>query len=161
VRGVSPGDTVVFGDLRITAVQALHDPRRTPLGARAQPLGFVFESGGTRAYFAGDTDAFPEMREFGPLDLALVPVWGWGPTLGDGHLDPRGASRVLPLLRPRIAVPIHWGTYFPLALRLGWGHRLSEPPLEFARLAAREAPEVEVRVLQPGESTDFGQTAGP
>ena len=24
-----------------------------------------------------------------PVDVALLPIWGWGPTLGEGHLDPR------------------------------------------------------------------------
>jgi len=33
------------------------------------------------------------------------------------------------------------------------GDRLREPPREFARAAARLASAVEVRVLQPGEST--------
>jgi L-ascorbate metabolism protein UlaG (beta-lactamase superfamily) len=159
VRGMSPGDRVEVGELTISAVTALHDPRRTPLGARAQPVGFVFESAGTRAYFAGDTEPFPGMSDLGPLDLALMPVWGWGPTLGEGHLDPAEAAGVLPLLRPRLAVPIHWGTYFPVGLRRRWGDRLSEPPLEFARLASEQAPDVRVEVLEPGEGIDFGQTS--
>src|SRR6185503_2691890 len=103
-------------------------------------------------YFAGDTGLFAGMARLPTLDLALLPVWGWGPRLGPGHLDPVGAAEALTLLRPRIAVPIHWGTYSPL-----WYLRppayLSEPGVAFAREAARLAPEVEVRVLTPGEST--------
>jgi hypothetical protein len=52
-------------------------------------------------------------------------------------------------------VPIHWGTFFPVALRRLRPQFLTEPPLEFARLAARIAPEVEVRVLQPGDETSI------
>jgi L-ascorbate metabolism protein UlaG (beta-lactamase superfamily) len=84
------------------------------------------------------------------LDLALLPVWGWGPKVGEGHLAPRTAAEALQLLRPRVAVPIHWGTFFPFWLR---GHsRLSDPPHEFARHASELAPGVDVRILQPGES---------
>jgi L-ascorbate metabolism protein UlaG (beta-lactamase superfamily) len=86
------------------------------------------------------------------LDLALLPVWGWGSRLGPGHLDPRTAAEALPMLRPRIAVPIHWGTFFPLAARRRHWHLLSDPPREFERLAAEAAPQVQVRVLEPGDS---------
>ena len=57
------------------------------------------------------------MAELAPLDVALLPVWGWGPTLGPGHMDPADAAEALGLLRPRIAVPIHWGTIHPLGCR--------------------------------------------
>jgi L-ascorbate metabolism protein UlaG (beta-lactamase superfamily) len=93
----------------------------------------------------------------GPLDVALLPIWGWGPTLGPGHLDPETAAEALALLRPARAVPIHWGTYAP-----AWTRRarppafLTGPPGEFARHAARLAPGVEVVVLPPGGSMPLG-----
>jgi L-ascorbate metabolism protein UlaG (beta-lactamase superfamily) len=84
------------------------------------------------------------------LDTALLPVWGWGPTLGSGHLDPRRAAEALRLLRPRRAIPIHWGTFRPIGM--GWSRMrfLTHPPQAFARHAAEMAPEVEVRVVAPG-----------
>ena len=46
------------------------------------------------------------MSELGPgIDLALVPIWGWGPKLGPGHLDPETAAEALALIRPRLAIP--------------------------------------------------------
>ena len=90
----------------------------------------------------------------GALDLALVPIWGWGPRLGPGHLDPERAAEALTLLRPRVAVPIHWGTLFPRGQR-DRSRRLTDPPHEFAREAARVAPEVDVRILSPGDSLDL------
>jgi L-ascorbate metabolism protein UlaG (beta-lactamase superfamily) len=78
-------------------------------------------------------------------------VWGWGPSLGAGHMDPLGAARALALLRPRVAVPIHWGTFFPAGLRRLRGSALVEPPREFARRAEALAPGVDVHVLAPGE----------
>ncbi len=80
-----------------------------------------------------------------------MPIWGWGPSLGPGHLDPRRAAEALALLRPRVAVPIHWGTYYPVqATRLRLPAFLREPVWTFERLAAELAPEVEVRVLEVG-----------
>ncbi len=48
------------------------------------------------------------------LDVALVPVAGWGPRLGPGHMDALQAAQAVALLAPRVAIPIHWGTLLPL-----------------------------------------------
>ena len=161
VEEVVPGDTLRVGAVSITAVEAVHDGRRWPFGAGAGSLGFVV-GGSSRTYFAGDTDVFPEMSGLGALDLALLPVWGWGPTLGHGHMGPAAAARALALLRPRIAVPIHWGTLYPVGLGRYRPHLLTEPPRVFARIAAELAPAVAVRVLEPGSSLALrSQTAQP
>jgi L-ascorbate metabolism protein UlaG (beta-lactamase superfamily) len=150
VAALRPGEAGEVGGVRVGAVAAAHDPRRRPLGPRADPLGFVLEAG-VRVYFAGDTDLFDGMSEIGPVDLALLPVAGWGPELGNGgHLDPESAARAAALIRPKVAVPIHWGTLYPRGRRLGeW---FTEPARRFAAHAAELAPDVEVRVLAPGES---------
>lgn len=150
------GEGAELAGLTIAATPARHDTRRHPLGQSTDAVGYLLGEPGRQVYFAGDTDVFPEMTRLAEaLDAALVPVWGWGPTLGPGHLDPRAAAAALRLLHPRLAIPIHWGTLFPIGLdRLGGkGGLLSDPPHEFAREAARLAPQVEVRVLQPGEAT--------
>jgi L-ascorbate metabolism protein UlaG (beta-lactamase superfamily) len=126
-------------------------------GTEIEPLGYVIRGGGHAVYFAGDTELFEEMSELAPLDLALVPVWGWGPSVGAGHLNPESAARALALLRPRVAVPIHWGTFYPAGLRRLRPEPLVRPPLEFARMARDLAPEVDVRVLQPGSETSLDQ----
>jgi L-ascorbate metabolism protein UlaG (beta-lactamase superfamily) len=150
------GESAGVGGLTITAVKAVHDGRRAPLGERAEAVGYAI-SGSRRVYFAGDTDLFDEMAELeGGLDLALLPISGWGRTLGEGHLDPGRAARALEMLRPRIAVPIHWGTLYPMGLRRFMSYQLVEAPREFAREAARRAPKVEVRILEPGESLRLG-----
>jgi L-ascorbate metabolism protein UlaG (beta-lactamase superfamily) len=150
VMEVVEDEELSFGPVTVRATHADHDGRRRPWRIEAAPLGFII-SGSRRIYFAGDTDLFPGMAGLIPnLDLALIPIWGWGATLGDGHLDPRRAADALRLLRPRIAVPIHWGTYRPLHL----GTRaafLADPAETFVREAATAAPEVEIRLLRPGE----------
>ena len=57
------------------------------------------------------------------------------------------------LLRPRIAIPVHWGTLFPVGLSRLRPKTLKEPPLVFEENAARLAPDVDVRILAPGETT--------
>jgi L-ascorbate metabolism protein UlaG (beta-lactamase superfamily) len=142
------------GRLRVRATRALHAGFRAPFGPVGGCLGFVAE-GDRRVYFAGDTDIFPEMVDLGPVEVALVPVAGWGPTLGPGHMDAAAAAEALRLIRPRVAIPIHWGSLVPFGLhRRTWSY-LVQPPLEFAERARRLTPEVEVRVLQPGDSFEF------
>lgn len=152
---LTAGETTEIAGLPLSATRADHDSRRHPFGPPAEALGYLLGGAGRQVYFAGDTDAFPEMATLAEeLEVALLPVWGWGPSLGPGHLDPRAAAETLKLLRPRLAIPIHWGTLFPFALDLlrGKAPLLSDPPHEFARVAADLAPEVDVQVLQPGEA---------
>jgi len=153
---VQEGETLSIGELEIRAVPADHEGSRGPFGASAKPLGFVV-SGSKSIYFAGDTDLFDGMGELGPIDVALIPIWGWGPHLGGGgHLDPAGAAEAAARIRPGLVVPIHWGTYFPI--HLGLTRRPSfvdVPPLEFLAAMKETAPEVEVAVLKPGESLEL------
>jgi L-ascorbate metabolism protein UlaG (beta-lactamase superfamily) len=158
VDEVDVGDTISVGSVTVTATHAEHEGERGPLGVRGPALGFVVE-GSRRVYFAGDTDLFDGMSELGALDVAFLPIWGWGPTLGRGkHMDPERAARALTLVRPRIAVPIHWGTYHPIhhgVLKLP--AFLNDPPGRFVEAAAALAPGVEVAVLQPGESLELAR----
>lgn len=156
VEELAVGDTTAVGPLQVTATPALHNGFRPPFGPTTEALGFVI-GGNLRIYFAGDTDLFPEMADLGgDLDVALLPVWGWGRRLGPGHLDPERAAKALRLLRPRLAIPIHWGSL--RAARLAPSARVApdepdfmvEPPHLFARHAAELAPDVEVRILPPG-----------
>jgi L-ascorbate metabolism protein UlaG (beta-lactamase superfamily) len=155
VTEVEEGNEATFGSLTVRATHAEHGGKRTPGRARGPALGYVVE-GSRTIYFAGDTALFDGMDGLAAnLDVALLPIWGWGPSLGRGlHLDPRSAAEALRLLRPRIAIPIHWGTYRPL--HRGAGARfLSEPAEAFTREASTLAPEVEVKVLRPGERFSF------
>ena len=156
VEEMGVGETLTIGEVELTAVRARHDGYRDRhRGTPIEPLGYLIRRGGLTVYFAGDTDLFPEMSELGQVDVALLPVWGGGPSVGEGHLDPERAVRALELIRPRLAVPIHWGTFYPAGLRRLVPGPLTEPPREFARLASRSAPEVEVRVVEPGDETSL------
>jgi L-ascorbate metabolism protein UlaG (beta-lactamase superfamily) len=154
VLGVEAGDVVPVAGLRVRVVPARHDGRRYPFAAANDAVGFV-ATGSQTVYFAGDTGPFAQMDGLaGYLDLTLLPIAGWG--LGvdeDEHLTPLSAARSLRLLRPRVAVPIHWGTFAPPGMLSLWRVDPAQPPRAFARYAAHLAPQVEVRILQPGETT--------
>lgn len=147
------------GAARVIATPALHTGFRPPFGPFGGCLGFIVE-GSLRVYFAGDTDIFPDMASLGPIDVALLPVAGWGPTLGPGHMNARIAAEALRLIRPKIAIPIHWGTFAPMGMHLRTWRYLVRPPLEFFEHASRLAPEVDVRILEPGESLFLDATPG-
>jgi len=151
VTEVDVGEVVEIGAVTVTATFAEHDGRRGPHAPRSPSLGYVL-AGTRRVYFAGDTDLFDGMGELGDLDAALLPVAGWGPRLPPGHLDPRRAAEALGLLHPRVAIPIHWGTYSVLSLRRRDAAHDRAPADEFEQAAHELAPEVDVRVLAHGES---------
>jgi L-ascorbate metabolism protein UlaG (beta-lactamase superfamily) len=150
---LSEDQSTQIGAVRVTAVPAHHGRGGRPGAGKVRSLGYVVDAG-PRIYFAGDTALFDEMRAIGDrlVDVALLPVWGWGPRLGPGHLDPVTAAESLLLLRPRLAVPIHWGTYTPVGAPRLWPWLTTDAGHRFAREAARLAPDVEVRVLDAGES---------
>jgi L-ascorbate metabolism protein UlaG (beta-lactamase superfamily) len=152
VLEVEAGESLAIGSLRIRAVHADHDGSRGPFGTTADPVGYVI-TGSQSVYFAGDTDLFEEMRELGPVDVALVPIWGWGPSIGPGHLGPREAAAAVALLQPRLAVPIHWGTYYPVYV--GPASFLTEPAEAFQQAAAELAPRTSVHVLALGETLEL------
>jgi len=152
VSELAAGESADVGPVRVTATLATHSGFRPPFGPTAAAVGYLLDADDERVYFAGDTDLFAEMIELEDIDLALLPVWGWGPRLGPGHMDPKRAAGALPLLRPRAAAPIHWGTLWPLGLGRVLAHRLTEPPREFAAAAAELAPDVDVLLAAPGDS---------
>jgi L-ascorbate metabolism protein UlaG (beta-lactamase superfamily) len=151
VTELSSGEHVMLGPITIRATRAVHDGRRSPVSRPVESLGFLIE-GRLRVYFAGDTELFDGMAELAPVDVALLPVAGWGPSLGPGHMDAEQAADAAALLRAAIAIPIHWGTFAPIGLRRAGDRLLRDPPIAFTEHAARLAPGTRVQILQPGGS---------
>jgi len=149
VHELAAGARVAIRDVAIEAVPAWHRVQRFPGHTAHDALGYLVE----RIWFAGDTDIDPGMEALrGRVDVALLPIWGWGPTLGPGHLDPTSAAQAAALVEPAVVVPIHWGTFLPFGMRRRHGAVLSGPPQLFASQVARRAPGVRVATLAVGES---------
>jgi L-ascorbate metabolism protein UlaG (beta-lactamase superfamily) len=156
VRELAPGDSGTVGDVRVTATEANHPAGGRRFERASRAVGFEL-SGQRRIYFAGDTDLFDGMETIGggELDLALLPIWGWGTNIGAGHLNPERAARAAALLSAKLVVPIHWGTLYPLGLARLRPEPLRAPPRELAAWMHELAPQAELRVLAPGEATSL------
>ena len=154
---VEPGDVVERAGVRVEVLAATHDGRRHPMSRERPPaLGFRFGNDAGSCWYPGDTELRDDMSDVDPVDLALVPVGGWGPTLEDGHLDPGQAAQAVLRVGARWAVPVHWGTFWPVGL-----HRIAPtnhsrlfvtPGARFAQALAGSA--TQAVVLAPGERAE-------
>jgi L-ascorbate metabolism protein UlaG (beta-lactamase superfamily) len=101
VTGLGAGDVLGVGDVRIEAHSAYNTNKPNHPGGMG--LGYVVEAAGRRVYFAGDTDLIPEMGELGGIDVALLPVGG------TYTMNWSEAADAVKAIRPRFAVPMHYG----------------------------------------------------
>jgi L-ascorbate metabolism protein UlaG (beta-lactamase superfamily) len=154
VREVACGEDVQIGPVAIASTFADHEARRRPLGRAVPSLGYLM-TGSASVYFAGDTDLFPGMADIASdLDVALLPIAGWGPRIPPGHMDSVRAAQAVSLLKPRLAIPIHWGTYRRFDLRAD-ADSLREPANTFTRAVNEVAPDVAVTILEPGGTIEI------
>jgi L-ascorbate metabolism protein UlaG (beta-lactamase superfamily) len=160
VREVGVNERVDFGPVRVTAVPARH--RRWVRHRDARPIGYLIE-GSMRVYFAGDTAIYPGMAGLaGRVDVALLPVGRWGAPHGPDRLSPSTAVEAATLVGARVAIPIHWGTLYIPGFGAGrWGWGSLDAGDAFATEASRRMPDLDVRVLRPGESADIDAGQAP
>ena len=104
-----------------------------------------------RVFFSGDTGLTEEFisigNQFGPFDLTMLEIGAYDPSWGTIHLGPKQAVTAHQMLKGRILLPIHWGT-FDLGLH-GW----KDPGEEIVNIAKAEG----VKLLTPilGAKTDL------
>lgn len=65
-------------------------------------VGYVVELDGVKIYHSGDCDAFPHLSDI-TCDIALLPV------SGTYVMDPLEAANAVDILKPQVAIPMHWG----------------------------------------------------
>jgi len=159
LRGVDLGDDwapVDMSALEVRLVPAVHHHRPMPHRPNAAH-GHLLRGPSATVWVAGDTSLYPQMSVLGEMagggiDVAFVPVWGWGPRLSEGHMTPAEAALACARSGARWAAPLHWGPLHPpLVARVarGW---LERPGEEFAEALGRVASGCEALVLEPGES---------
>lgn len=156
--------TPVGYGVEIRQVRADHRHRLMPHRPN-DAHGHLVRGASAAVWVAGDTALHPEMAELAGLagrriDLALVPVWGWGPRLSPGHLTPEDAARAVAMTGARYAIPVHWGTLHPPFV-----HRLARAWLErpgdrFASAVAKHVPGATAIVLSPGASWAMPDAVG-
>jgi L-ascorbate metabolism protein UlaG (beta-lactamase superfamily) len=158
---VTPEQGVRFGkggvvtplgpQIKITQVRAEHssevtvtDPatKKSTTYPGGEPAGFIVEmENGFKLYHMGDTGLFGDMRliaDYYKPDLVLIPI--------GGHfvMDPRDAAYATrEMLKPRFAIPIHYGT-FPV---------LRGTPQEYQQFLGQTA--TQVFPISPGDTLKF------
>lgn len=148
---MNKGGTVEREGVRVTMVHADHscgiqeDDGSIIYGGEA--VGYVLAfSDGTVVYHAGDTNVFGDMaliRELYAPSVVMLPIGG------KYTMSPKEAAKAVELLQPRVVIPMHYGTFPGLTGR---------PEALVERLHEAGLGSVEVRALQPGETTEL---AGP
>ncbi len=69
----------------------------------AEWVGYILRVDGQRVYIAGDTDATKEAKAV-KCDIALVPIGG------TYTMDAKKAAELVNIIRPSVAIPVHYGT---------------------------------------------------
>lgn len=145
----------VSDEVQVRLVPAVHDARPMPHRPNGA-VGMLVRGSGVVVWFAGDTALYPQMADLpdiagAPIDLALLPIGGWGPRLSAGHMGPQEAAEAAALVDARAVLPIHFGTLHPRGWpsgRLDW--TTAPGDLFPAALAARSS--ATARVLPVGGS---------
>jgi len=155
VLPAEPGDVLEIGGVTVRVLAATHDGGRGPHTKIAgPPLGFRVDASGRSFWFPGDTELREDMAEVGRVDLALIPIGGWGPTLDDGHMDPVAGAAAVARVGADVAVPVHWGTFWPLGLRrlarANHQRLFVTPGDRFVSALADLAPDVRAVLAAPG-----------
>jgi L-ascorbate metabolism protein UlaG (beta-lactamase superfamily) len=134
VRIVSPGDSGEAGGVRFQAVPAYNIVEgRTDNHPKANGwVGYLLELGGRTYYHAGDTDHLPELESLDP-QVAFLPIGGAGFTM-----DAREAGALAKAMGPDLAVPMHYGGFFP-----------GTAPSSEGEVFRREADPVPVEIMIP------------
>jgi len=147
------------GGVEVRLVRADHGARPMPHRPNDSDGHLVRGEHGI-VWFAGDTSLYDEMADLptlagGEIDVALLPIAGWGPRLSPGHMGPTEAVEACRRVRPRAVLPIHHGTLYPpgfAAWGLAWVHR----PLEqFREELAQRCPDTTLLDAPPGGSVSW------
>jgi len=134
----------IVGGVAVRLVKAVHHARPMPHRPNGA-YGHLVRAHGAVVWFAGDTSLYDEMAEIPRLadrpgiDLALVPIGGWGPRLSPGHMGPEEAAIACAMTRADTVLPVHWGTLHPPGMHR-FGNWMDRPFAEFRRALAATAP---------------------
>jgi L-ascorbate metabolism protein UlaG (beta-lactamase superfamily) len=101
VRTVKAGDKLTVKGVEIEVVPAYNLARQYHPRAKGG-VGYILQAQGRCIYHAGDTDVIPEMAHI-TADVALLPAGG------TYTMDASEAAKAANIIKPSVAVPMHWG----------------------------------------------------
>ncbi|MBI5061164.1 MAG: MBL fold metallo-hydrolase [Candidatus Aenigmarchaeota archaeon] len=104
VRTLSPGGRLMIGGVELIGTHSYNTNK--PYHLRGYVTGFIVRIDGKKIYHPGDTDYVPEMKQLAKewIDVAFLPVGGTYTMTAEEAVE---AARVI---KPKIAVPIHYGS---------------------------------------------------
>lgn len=99
---LDPGDAENIDEIKVEAIHSYNIDK--PFHPKENNwLGYVIEIDGIRYYIAGDTDITEENKNI-KCDVAFVPVGG------TYTMNFSEAAQLVNIIKPKIAVPIHYGS---------------------------------------------------
>lgn len=99
---LDPGDAENIDGIKVEAIHSYNIDK--PFHPKENNwLGYVIEIDGVRYYIAGDTDITEENKKI-KCDVAFVPVGG------TYTMNFSEAAQLINIIKPKIAVPIHYGS---------------------------------------------------
>jgi len=140
--GFNIGGSAKVKNSTIAMVPAFHSSSIGAPGlefSAAMPVGMVIDSGKV-VYHAGDTCVFGDMKLIGEMykpHVAMLPIGGFF------TMDPKQAAIAVSLIKPKVAIPMHFGTWPPI----------EQNPKEFEKLV-KKSSKTKVAIMKPGESLE-------
>ncbi|RLE94768.1 MAG: metal-dependent hydrolase [Thermoprotei archaeon] len=134
--GMNIGGEAEVEGIKIILVPAYHSAER------GREVGYIVRGKEASVYHAGDTGLFYDIKlyaELYPIDIALVPIGGLF------TMDPYQAAKFISLFKPKVAIPMHYGTFPPI----------DKNPEDFAKAVKELGVETKVVILKPGEKYEF------
>ena len=104
IRVVAPGEEISIGKIRILATDAYNTREGSStqkIHHKGDGVGYLITADGKTIYHAGDTDFIPEMKELGPMDVALLPIGG------TYTMDIAEAAKAAMAIKPAAVIPMH------------------------------------------------------
>jgi len=143
------GATADFDGIKVTMTEAFHSAGAQLTGFEGvnrfvgEAAGYIMEfENGLKIYHSGDTSLMGDMKsiigDFYKPDIAILPIGGVF-TMG-----PDEAAFACKLIRPKIVIPEHYGT-FPVLVQSSDG---------FKKQVRKQAPQVKVLDIKPGVRVD-------
>jgi len=104
-KEIKPSDEWKVGEIKIKAVYAYNTPSghsTRKVHHKGECVGYLLKIGNKTIYHAGDTDVIPEMKEFGRVDIAFLPIGG------TFTMNIQEAAQATSIIKPNIVVPMHF-----------------------------------------------------
>ncbi len=133
VEAMNKGSFTKINDILVSLTLAQHSSQF------GNPVGILLNIENKMVYHAGDTSLFKDMeliRDLYQPDVAMLPIGGYY-TMG-----PKEAALAVSFIKPKIVIPIHYGT-FPI---------LEQSPDSFIKEAEKISPDTKIMILEIGET---------